>query len=64
MVYTPLTIEAITKGKYSTPQNDDPTGITEAPTFDQNAKIYDLSGRQVEKGTKGVYIVNGKKVVF
>ena len=64
MVYTPLTIEAITKGKYSTPQNDDPTGITEAPTLDQNAKIYDLSGRQVEKGTKGVYIVNGKKVVF
>ena len=24
---------------------------------------YDLSGRRVEKPTKGIYIVNGKKVV-
>ncbi len=64
MVYTPLTIEAITKGKYSTPQSDDPTSITGVSTHDTNASIYDLSGRRVEKGTKGVYIVNGKKVVF
>ena len=26
--------------------------------------IYDLSGRRVEKAEKGIYIVNGKKVVF
>ena len=26
--------------------------------------IYDLSGRRVEKGTKGIYIVNGKKVLY
>ena len=30
-----------------------------------NAKtIYDLSGRRVEKAVKGIYIVNGKKVIF
>jgi hypothetical protein len=26
-------------------------------------KIYDLSGRKVKKATKGLYIVNGKKVL-
>ncbi|MBQ4002693.1 MAG: hypothetical protein II600_01820, partial [Bacteroidaceae bacterium] len=25
--------------------------------------IYDLSGRRVEKATKGIYIINGKKVL-
>ena len=28
-----------------------------------NAAIYDLSGRRVEKATKGIYIVNGKKMI-
>ena len=28
-----------------------------------NAVIYDLSGRRVEKAVKGIYIVNGKKVL-
>ena len=26
--------------------------------------IYDLTGRQVNKATKGIYIVNGKKVLI
>ena len=30
----------------------------------QATVIYDLQGRRVEKGTKGIYIVNGKKVVI
>ena len=63
MVYTPLTIEAITKGAYTTPEND-PTGISGIPAINADATIYDLSGRRVEKATKGVYIVNGKKVIF
>ena len=62
MVYTPLTIEAITKGAYTTPEND-PTGISGIPAINADATIYDLSGRRVEKATKGVYIVNGKKVI-
>ena len=30
---------------------------------DANAAIYDLSGRRVEKAVKGIYIMNGKKVI-
>ena len=29
-----------------------------------NGAIYDLSGRRVENPTKGIYIINGKKVIF
>jgi hypothetical protein len=64
MVYTPLTIEAITKGKYSTPDEDDTTGIDGAPTSDTNTTIYDLTGRRVDRAAKGIYVVNGKKVIF
>ena len=38
------------------------TGI-EAVDADAEAVIYDLQGRRVEKAVKGVYIVNGKKVL-
>ena len=48
--------------------NDDngTTGIDNPELSVGNAgtNIYDLSGRRVQKATKGVYIVNGKKVVF
>ena len=42
------------------------TGVGEITASDANksATIYDLSGRPVTKTVKGVYIVNGKKVVF
>ena len=33
-------------------------------TIDNTAVIYDLTGRRVEKMEKGIYIVNGKKVVI
>lgn len=44
---------------------DRTTGIEmsqQAPSHTENA-IYDLSGRRVEQMTKGLYIVNGKKVL-
>ena len=46
--------------------NEGITDIIEVPTevLNMNGEIYDLSGRRVEKATKGVYIVNGKKVIF
>ena len=46
--------------------NDGTTDIIEVPTEALNGygEIYDLSGRRVEKAGKGVYIVNGKKVIF
>ena len=45
-------------------ENED-TGI-ENPEFNNQKSelIYDLTGRRVEKATKGIYIVNGKKVVI
>ncbi len=43
---------------------DKEMGINE-PTIDNSQlTIYDLSGRRVEKAEKGIYIVNGKKVVI
>ena len=47
--------------------NGETTGIKFVVTGDKvendNCKIYDLQGRQVEKMQRGVYIVNGKKYV-
>lgn len=47
--------------------DNEPTGIKFVVTGDKvendNCKIYDLQGRQVEKMQRGVYIVNGKKYV-
>ena len=41
-----------------------PTGIA-APTSEIGKLIiYDLSGRRVESPTKGLHVVNGKKVIF
>lgn len=40
------------------------TGISNSPSIaTNNGDIYDLQGRRVEKATKGIFIVNGKKVV-
>ena len=46
--------------------NDGTTDIVELPTSQLGVQpvIYDLSGRRVQKAEKGVYIVNGKKVIF
>ena len=40
------------------------TGIKDAELAIDNVVIYDLTGRRVEKMEKGIYIVNGKKVVI
>ena len=43
--------------------DDETTSIDAVDTEAQNAVIYDLSGRRTKKVSKGVYIVNGKKVI-
>lgn len=45
--------------------DDNATGIDELKGENGNVKaeIYDLSGRRVQKAQKGLYIVNGKKVI-
>ena len=43
---------------------DDETGIKNLNVNDNlNKVVYDLSGRRIQKPTKGLYIVNGKKVM-
>ena len=44
------------------------TGVEDVPTATTNGTVYDLSGRTMPKAAgaslpKGLYIVNGKKVV-
>ena len=42
---------------------DTPTGIVSTQKNDGEATIYNLAGQRVEKAQKGIYIVNGKKVL-
>lgn len=51
---------------FSIVEGGEATGINSlTPALSQGEEVYyDLSGRRVEKPTKGVYIVNGKKVIL
>lgn len=40
------------------------TGVNAATLENASQKVFDLQGRRVEKAQKGLYIVNGKKVVL
>ena len=68
MVYVPLTIEAITGGAYRL--DAAATGIAPLSTLDPQPSIlnlqpvYDLMGRPVDKPSRGIYIVGGRKVLF
>lgn len=42
---------------------DTTTGVSSVKSEAQDNVIFDLSGRRVSKAVKGIYIVNGKKVV-
>lgn len=44
-------------------EDDTTTGIYNVNVNPNDNKVYDLSGRRVTQPTKGLYIVNGKKVV-
>ena len=49
--------------------DDETTGISETLSLNDNGEmtndnVYDLQGRRVTKPTRGLYIVNGKKVVI
>jgi hypothetical protein len=48
-------------------ENDEMTGIKDVHTFNtQKKNIYDLSGRRIQDGhlQKGIYIINGKKIII
>ena len=44
-------------------EQGDQTGISRIENVKENGAVYDLQGRRVENPTKGLYIVNGKKVM-
>lgn len=44
-------------------ENSDQTGISRIENVKENGAVYDLQGRRVVNPTKGLYIVNGKKVM-
>ena len=44
--------------------DSDPTAISEVKAQESNGAIYNLQGVRVEKAQKGIYIMNGKKVIF
>ena len=43
---------------------EDPVGIADVKTDSKNVVIFDLQGRRVAKTAKGLYIMDGKKVVI
>ena len=55
--------QAVQKLSFSFGQGTTGIDAIEAGAADKAATWYDLSGRRVDNPTKGVYIVNGKKVI-
>ena len=68
MVYIPYTIGELTGGRYSIyteKEDEETTSIDNSEITIQNSGlIYDITGRRVSQPTKGIYIVNGNKVVI
>ena len=68
MVYIPYTIEELTGGRYSIyteKEDEETTSIDNSELTIQNSGlIYDITGRKVSQPCKGIYIVNGNKVVI
>lgn len=63
IVYGNLTIEDVTGGKYSASEKTGIDNIT-VTVDSSNGAIYDLSGRKVNYPSKGIYIVDGKKMLI
>ncbi|MBQ9677395.1 MAG: fibronectin type III domain-containing protein [Prevotella sp.] len=38
--------------------------IANDDTLEKNADVYDLQGRRIERPTKGIYIINGRKTIY
>jgi hypothetical protein len=60
---TYYTYQSGVKGERSMDVVDITVGINEAKVAQQKAEVYTLGGQRVQKAVKGLYIVNGKKVV-
>lgn len=65
---TETDIKPVTEARVVLNFDDDPTAIAEIKNevkeVQQDNVYYNLNGQRVEKPTKGIYILNGKKVLF
>ena len=61
--YLVLPTESEAPAMFSLGRGEGTTAIDNVQLTNDNVVIYDLAGRRVEKMEKGIYIVNGKKVV-
>ena len=61
-----LVVASPVKEFYPFAEEDDETAIknVNVNVNVNDSTMYDLSGRQVQKPTKGIYLVNGKKILF
>ena len=62
-------VDVVLSDKWGRPvyvEYNNATGIVNVnnKTKVKSSEIYDLSGRRVTKPSKGIYIINGKKVVY
>ena len=64
MVYIPYTIEELTEGKYYSVMGENASVELSTLNPQPSTEIYDLMGRRVEHTTKGIYIINGRKIVI
>jgi hypothetical protein len=65
IVYIPYTIEEITNGVYTI--DEEATSVDFMSSYANNSHselIYDTFGRRVPKASKGIYIIDGKKVIY
>ena len=63
--YLPVLKEGETPAKMNIIfESEEATGIKNITTMMQNGDAYDLQGRKVMNPTKGIYVVNGKKVIL
>lgn len=62
--YFQLKGDAVEARSFNMNIDDETTGITTTDYTDKTDAMFDLQGRKVTTPTKGVYIVNGKKVVI
>lgn len=65
---TETDIKPVTEARVVLRFEDNPTAIGEVKSAAQPVKAdnvyYNINGQRVEKPTKGIYILNGKKVLF
>ena len=60
IIFNETRINHVFKGK----KVKDTTGINKLTQQSGKQTMYDLQGRRVEKPSKGIYVVNGKKIVY